>query len=312
MTIEIAEFLKNIQRKTSRPFFILGDRERKALGLLMLFLKKKISLRELFWMLQPVTKRPPEISLKRQKLINEDIESYLFKNKVLNKDKSLNLFGKHFYYINLEDALGSINQIIVNDEYNLKDFLKEDFVVFDIGSNIGVFACFAANLVKKGKVFAFEPVSFVFDFLKKNTIDYDNVECYKIGFGLKIEEKEILIRQWTPGDSTIQDSPIDRPHQSFDLKEKIEILTLDIFVKEKKLEKIDFIKIDVEGYEIKVLEGGIESIKKFRPILGISLHNQLFEKEIRKIFEKKLKITKLEKAKKIQTIFFVYQNERKS
>jgi FkbM family methyltransferase len=220
------------------------------------------------------------------------------KNKVLNEDKSLNLFGKHFYYINLEDALGSINQIIVNDEYNLKDFLKEDFVVFDIGSNIGISTCFAANLVKKGKIFAFEPVSFVFDFLKKNTIEYEKVECYKIGFGSKIEEKEILIRQWAPSASTIQDSPIDRPHQSFNLKEKIEILTLDIFVKEKKLEKIDFIKIDVERYEIKVLKGGIETIKNLRPILGISLHNPFFEKEIKEIFDKEITKYEIKKSEK--------------
>jgi len=298
MAIEITEFLENIQRKNFRPFFILGDRKRKALGLLMLFLKKKISLNELFWMLKPVTKRPPEISLKRQKLINEDIESYLFKNKVLNEDKSLNLFGSHFYYINLEDALGSINQLIVNDEYDLHKFLKEDSVVFDIRANVGVFTCFAANLVKKGKVFAFEPVSFVFDLLKKNTREYDNVECYKIGFGLEIEEKEILIRQWAPGDSTIKDSPIDRPHQSFDLKEKIKILTLDSFVKEKKLEKIDFIKIDVEGYEIEVLKGSIETIKKFRPILGISLHNPFFEKEIREIFDKEITKYEIKKSEK--------------
>jgi FkbM family methyltransferase len=235
-------------------------------------------------MLKPVTKRPPEISLKRQKLINEEIESYLIRNKVLNEDKSLNL--------------GSINQLIVNDEYDLHKFLKEDFVVFDIGANIGVFTCFAANVVKKGKVFTFEPVSFVFDLLKKNTREYDNVECYKIGFGSEIDEKEILIRQWNPGYSTIQDSPIERPHQSFDLKEKVEILTLDSFVKEKNLEKIDFIKIDVEGYEIEVLKGGIETIKKFRPILGISLHNPFFEKEIRTIFEKEIKNYEIRKSEK--------------
>jgi FkbM family methyltransferase len=298
MATEITEFLKNIQRKTFRPFFILGDRKRKALGLLMLFLKGKINFKELFWMLKPITKRPPEISLKRQKLINEEIESCLFKNKVLNEDKSLNLFGKNFYYTNLEDVLGSINQLIVNDEYDLHKFLKEDFVVFDIGANIGVFTCFAANLVKKGKVFAFEPVSFVFDVLKRNTKDYDNVECYKIGFSSEIGEKEILIRQWAPGDSTIQDSPIERPHQSFDLKEKIEILTLDNFVKEKILEKINFIKIDVEGYEIKVLKGSIETIKKFRPILGISLHNPFFEKEIREIFDKEITKYEIKKSEK--------------
>jgi FkbM family methyltransferase len=299
MASEITEFLKNIQRKKFRPFFILGDRKRKALGLLMLFLKKKISLNELFWMLKPVTKRPPEISLKRQKLIiNEEIESYLIRNKVLNEDKSLDLFGKNFYYTNLEDVLGSINQLIVNDEYDLHKFLKEDFVVFDIGANIGVFTCFAANLAKKGKVFSFEPVSFVFDLLKKNTREYDNVECYKIGFGSEIDEKEILIRQWNPGYSTIQDSPIERPHQSFDLKEKIEILTLDSFVEEKNLGKIDFIKIDVEGYEIEVLKGGIETIKKFRPILGISLHNPFFEKEIREIFDKEITKYEIKKSEK--------------
>jgi hypothetical protein len=69
-------------------------------------------------------------------------------------------------------------------------------------------------------------------------------------------------------------------------------------VKEKNLEKIDFIKIDVEGYEIEVLKGGIESIKKFRPILGISLHNQLFEKEIRKIFEKEIENYEIRKSEK--------------
>jgi len=298
MAIEITEFLKNIQRKTFRPFFILGDRKRKALGLLMLFLKGKINFKELFWMLKPVTKRPPEISLKRQKLINEEIENYLFKNKVLNEDKSLNLFSKNFYYINLEDVLGSISQLIVNDEYNLKDFLKEDFVVFDIGANIGVFTCFAANLVKKGKVFAFEPVSFVFDVLKRNARDYDNVDCHKIGFASKAEEKEILIRQWAPGDSTIKDSPIQRPFQSFDLKEKIEISTLDNFVEEKNFIKIDFIKIDVEGYEVEVLKGAIKTIKKFRPILGVSLHSSSFEKDIGEIFEKEIKNYEIKKSEK--------------
>jgi FkbM family methyltransferase len=298
MAIEITEFLKNIQRKKFRPFFILGDRKRKALGLLMLFLKKKISLNELFWMLQPVTKRPPEISLKRQKLINQEIENYLSKINILNEDKSLNLFGKNFYYLNLEDVLGSINQIIVNDEYNLKDFLKEDFVVFDIGANIGVFTCFVANLVKKGRVFAFEPVSMVFDILKKNTESYRDIEVFQLGFGSREETKEILIRTWNSGYSTIKDSAIQRPKESFDIKENIKISELDNIINKLNLEKINFIKIDVEGYEIEVLKGGIETIKKFRPILGVSLHSPSFEKEIRTIFEKEIKNYEIKKSEK--------------
>ena len=298
MATEITEFLKNIQRKTFRPFFILGDRKRKALGFLMLFLKGKINFKELFWMLQPVTKRPPEISLKRQKLINQEIESYLIRNKVLNEDKSLNLFGKNFYYINLEDVLGSINQIIVNDEYDLHKFLKEDFVVFDIGANIGVFTCFAANVVKKVKFFAFEPVSMVFDILKKNTESYRNIEIFQLSLGSREETKEILIRTWNPGYSTIKDSAVQRPKESFDIKENIKISKLDNIVNKLNLEKINFIKIDVEGYEVEVLRGGIETIKKFRPTIGVSLHNQSFEKEIREIFEKEIKNYEIRKSEK--------------
>ena len=97
----------------------------------------------------------------------------------MNEDGSLNLFDRKFYCINLEDVLGSIAQIIVNDEYNLNQFLKEDSVVFDIGANIGVFTCFSAKLAQKGKVSAFEPVSMVFDILKKNVKDYENVEIFQ-------------------------------------------------------------------------------------------------------------------------------------
>jgi len=298
MGVEIVNFLKNIQKDTFRNFFILSDRKRKALGLLMLFLKGKINFKELFEISKPVTKRPTEISIKRQELINQEIERYLSKNNILNEDKSLNLFGNKFYYLNLEDVLGSIAQIIVDDEYNINSFIKEDFIVFDIGANIGVFTCFCANLVKKGKVFAFEPVSFVFDVLKKNTVDYKNVEIYKIALGSKIEEKEILIRQWAPGDSTLYDSPIKRPSESFNLKEKIQIFTLDYVVDKFNLKRLDFIKIDVEGYEIEVLKGGIQTIKKFRPILGISLHHKPFEEEVKKIFEKEIKNYEIKKSQK--------------
>jgi len=298
MKVEITEFLKNIQRKPLRPPFVLSDKKRKALGLLILFFKKKISFKELFWMLQPVTKRAVEISLKRQNLINQEIQNYLFKIKVLNEDGSLNLFGRKFYYINLEDVLGSIAQIIVNNEYNLNQFLKEDSVVFDIGANIGVFTCFSAKLAQRGRIFAFEPVSMVFDILKKNVKDYENVEIFQLGLGDKEEVKEILIRSWNPGYSTIEDSAIQRPKESFDIKENIKITTLDSITNKLNLKRIDFIKIDVEGYEIEVLKGAIETVKKFRPILGISLHEQSFEKKIEDIFEKEIKNYDIEKSKK--------------
>jgi hypothetical protein len=51
--------------------------------------------------------------------------------------------------------------------------------------------------------------------------------------------------------------------------------TIDSFVNEKKLSKVDFIKMDIEGAEMSALEGGIETIRKFRPKLAIAIYHSL-------------------------------------
>lgn len=56
----------------------------------------------------------------------------------------------------------------------------------------------------------------------------------------------------------------------------IEIDTLDNFVNENYLDRIDFIKIDVEGHELYVLQGGIDAIKKFHPKLMIEMSEKNF------------------------------------
>jgi hypothetical protein len=47
----------------------------------------------------------------------------------------------------------------------------------------------------------------------------------------------------------------------------VPITTIDCYVKRKKIENLDFIKIDVEGGELDVLKGGVDSIKKINPII---------------------------------------------
>lgn len=56
---------------------------------------------------------------------------------------------------------------------------------------------------------------------------------------------------------------------------KVNAITIDNFIENHKLEKFDFLKLDVEGAELNVLIGAIESIKKFRPKLAISIYHSL-------------------------------------
>ena len=66
--------------------------------------------------------------------------------------------------------------------------------------------------------------------------------------------------------------------------QKVRIEKLDSFVKKNKIKKLDFIKIDVEGHEYKVLKSSIYTLKKFKPILLIELikkNNNNFFKTIK-------------------------------
>ena len=60
--------------------------------------------------------------------------------------------------------------------------------------------------------------------------------------------------------------------------------TLDSFVKNYNLNKIDFIKIDVEGHELNVLEGAVTTLKKFKPSMLIEIEQRHHNKNIDHIF----------------------------
>ena len=54
-----------------------------------------------------------------------------------------------------------------------------------------------------------------------------------------------------------------------------EIITLDSYVNEKKLSRVDFLKMDVEGAELEVLRGAVTTIARFKPILAISVYHKV-------------------------------------
>lgn len=286
---DIIDFLKKEINNPFRNIFILSDKKRKALGLFLCFLKGNLSLKEFLLSLIPVNYRPPEISQKRINVINQKIADYLFKKDFLSPEGFIKLFSNNFYFLNLEDTLGLISELIIYDEYDAPKYIKENSIVFDIGANIGVFTIFTANLAKNGLVYAFEPVTDIFRILEKNTFFYKNIKIFKVGLGRENEKKKIFVRSWSPGDSTIDIDGTHRNSKSFDQVEEIEIITLDDFVDKNRINKIDFIKIDVEGYEFNVLKGGVNSLKKLKPIIAISLHSDKLKEEIIKFVETELK-----------------------
>ena len=140
---------------------------------------------------------------------------------------------------------------------------KEGDTFVDIGANIGYYTNLLGKKLSKGRgqVFAFEPVKKVYEqnlaSIKKNNLK--NTILYQKGCGEKKAQHEISIN-----DNCVEVASLlnTQDKDTISRKEKVEIVKLDDFLKNKK---IDLVKIDVEGYEYETLRGMRNIIKKYKP-----------------------------------------------
>lgn len=147
--------------------------------------------------------------------------------------------------------------------------LKGD-IVFDIGSNIGEVALrLAKHVGENGFVHAFEPDPTIFSKLTTNVSmnSFDNIKLHQIGLG---DQRATM--QMAPevsnnlGGNRIVSSGVKG--------NDVQIQTLDQFVEDNNIDKIDMIKLDVEGYELKVLVGAKLTLEKYRPKLFVEVSDR--------------------------------------
>ena len=163
--------------------------------------------------------------------------------------------------------------VLVN-QYNITQRKIKGRIVIDAGSNIGEFAIYCARLGAK-KVYAFEPVSETFRILqeqiKLNRVE-DIVVPIKMGLGDRNENLKISFE--FSGDGAAKIGGIAPK------SELISLIRLDDFCKKEKIKEVGFIKMDVEGYEEKVLRGAEGIIKRDKPILSFSAYHKPSDKKI--------------------------------
>jgi FkbM family methyltransferase len=144
----------------------------------------------------------------------------------------------------------------INQAYS---FVKNFNNAIDIGANVGLHSVRFAQKFKK--VVSFEPVSINFECLKKNTLIFDNITHFNCGLGDSVTTTTISI----PGsyDNCGAYSIVDFVDSKEELvSEEISIERLDNFNLE-----VDLIKIDTQGFEVPVLTGGMETLKRCSPVL---------------------------------------------
>ena len=138
-------------------------------------------------------------------------------------------------------------------------------VMIDIGANIGIFARPSAERFEH--VICFEPVLKNFEVLQKNLETYSNVELYNLG--LSDRDQTATFEFQTLKCGVCKQVAEFVPNPEFE-QHTGELTTLDRF----NFESVDWIKIDVEGFENAVLDGSRDTIQRNRPWLLIEDNGQ--------------------------------------
>lgn len=155
-----------------------------------------------------------------------------------------------------------------NEIKMIRKFLRKNSILLDVGANIGWYSSTLAVNVPKGRILAFEPVPKTYRYLKKNIAinNIKNVRLYNFGLSDKKGEGVFYYEQKLSGATSLRNLHENRKK----IKIKCKLKRLDDFIN-KIISRIDFIKCDVEGAEIFVIKGGIETIKKYLPILFLEM-----------------------------------------
>lgn len=126
-------------------------------------------------------------------------------------------------------------------------------VIFDVGANIGEWSLYCLQIAPQVELHLFEPSAFTYSRLLENTWP-QNVNINNFGLGEKIETLSLHLFDDASGMNSLYARRGIGNHEIVKT-EKIEIRTVDKYCEEHNIQKIDFMKIDVEGHEFAVLKG---------------------------------------------------------
>lgn len=150
---------------------------------------------------------------------------------------------------------------------------KPGAVIIDIGAHIGLFSVIASQVTgKTGKVYSFEPAPTTYALLQKTVVlnhEKEVIETFQKAVGKESCKITFFVSDGQADNSnSLVNYKEDRAIHGID----VEVTSVDNFVKEKNISKLDFIKIDVEGAEYDTLRGAADTFKNLRPGCIVAIH----------------------------------------
>jgi FkbM family methyltransferase len=152
------------------------------------------------------------------------------------------------------DYVTDISHVLEDKQLSAHLTFRSNNIVFDVGANTGQSSLKFLQTYPESKIYAFEPIEATFNELKTNVSSFDNVSVYQLGLGDKVEKKEIYIYRDSVLSSCVSNSPWRSAEDSIS-SVTLDIDTLDRFCLEHKIDYIDLLKVDTEGFDLNVIKG---------------------------------------------------------
>ncbi len=162
----------------------------------------------------------------------------------------------------------------------LKNILKEDSVFIDVGTNNGIYLYQAEKIIKTGKIIGFEPNTQLVAFASKL---FKNIKINQVAISSKSGVSTFYVPK-KDGKYIHTRGSLEEIKEN---AEKVEVptISLDEWVEINHLDKIDVIKIDIEGHELAAIQGCKQVLAVFHPILIIEIELRHANYPISAIFE---------------------------
>lgn len=185
-------------------------------------------------------------------------------------------FYKQRFFKKLKDANAAniLQRKIEPEMLWVKDYLPENGVFMDIGANVGAYIYLLERKLKPHNIYAFEPNAQLSSRLKRI---FPNIHVSEVALSNQnaVAEFKIPVMNGKAVHSrgTLQKNLKESGETSSKIRQ-VQVMPLDEWLRGKNLNRIDFIKIDVEGHEHQTLLGAKEILARYRPALMVEMEQR--------------------------------------
>ena len=189
-------------------------------------------------------------------------------NGILGKKRYQSLF-EYLFNLSLKGMnYGNGGDFYESGELSVLTYINEKFssekslTLFDVGGNVGNYSKVLSEVfTKKAIIHSFEPSKKTFILFLETTNKISNIIPNNFGMSDSENSQLLYTNKDGSGLASVYKRKLEHFGISMDKSEEIKLSTLDIYCKMNDIDRINFLKIDIEGHELNALYGAIELIK---------------------------------------------------